>query len=177
MKKNVFAFGIIAGLIISTIMVVSVGVCYAKGSFSGAEVVGYAGMLVAFSFIFVGVKNYRDKFNGGVISFGRALVVGLYITLIASLIYVVVWVIDYYVFVPDFMERYSDYMVKEAGKKGEDVEAAAEQASMYKEMYRNPLLVVLFTFAEIFPVGLLVSLVSAGILRKKDPDLSPPVNA
>src|ERR1017187_9822075 len=69
--------------------------------------IGYASMLVALSLVFVGIRNYRDKYNNGVISFGKAFKIGIMIVLIASTIYVVAWLIDYFFFIPDFMEKYS----------------------------------------------------------------------
>ncbi|HEY8898017.1 MAG TPA: DUF4199 domain-containing protein, partial [Niastella sp.] len=87
MKKTVIVFGLISGLIISALLIITT-TCYSSNHFEGSEVLGYAGMLVAFSFIFVGIKSYRDKYNGGVISFGKATLTGLYITLIGSTMYV-----------------------------------------------------------------------------------------
>src|SRR6218665_1281532 len=83
MKKNVFVFGSIAGLIVSALMLWSIAACYKNADFEGSMLLGYASMLLAFSFVFVGIKNYRDKYNEGVISFGRAFKIGLFITLIA----------------------------------------------------------------------------------------------
>jgi hypothetical protein len=67
--------------------------------------IGYASMLIAFSLVFVGIRNYRDKFNEGVISFGKAFKIGIMIVLIASTMYVVAWLIDYFFFIPDFFNR------------------------------------------------------------------------
>ncbi|HKZ36681.1 MAG TPA: DUF4199 domain-containing protein, partial [Chryseolinea sp.] len=106
MKKNVWVFGIITGLIISSFMLYAAMECYTNPDMETNDVVGYAGMIAVFSLIFVGVKNYRDKYNGGVITFGKAFKTGLYITLIASSMYVLVWLIDYYVFIPDFLDKY-----------------------------------------------------------------------
>jgi len=170
MKKNVWIFGSIAGLIISAFMLYAANECYTNPDMKANHVVGYAGMIAVFSLIFVGVKNYRDKYNGGLISFGQAFMTGLYITLIASTIYVLVWLVDYYIFIPDFFDKYILHVLKEATRKGateaELKEKAAEMAN-YKEMYKNPLLVILFTLLEVFPVGVVVALVSALILKRK----------
>jgi Protein of unknown function (DUF4199) len=170
MKRNVWIFGTIAGLIITSYALYMVRECYTNPDMQANDVVGYAGMIAVFSLVFVGIKNYRDKYTGGIISFGHAFKTGLYITLIASGIYVVVWLIDYYIFVPDFLDKYIPHVLKEATRKGateaELQEKAAEMAN-FKEMYKNPLFVVVVTFLEVFPVGLIVALISALILKRK----------
>ena len=170
MQKNVIVFGLIAGLIVCAVMVYSTAMCYSNADFDSSMVLGYASMLVAFAFIFVGIVNVRDRYNNGVISFGKAFQIGLGITLIASSLYVVVWLVDYYLFVPDFMEKYTAHVLQETQAKGASQAELKEQVAQmksYQEMYKNPLFVVLITYAEILPVGLLVSLISALILKRK----------
>lgn len=174
MKKLLLICGLIAGVIVSTIMAFNAGRCSSTGSYDGNLFIGYASMVLAFSLIFVGVKNYRDKYNGGSVSFGKAFRIGLWITLIASSIYVLVWLVDYYFFIPDFMDKYSAHMIQIAEKSGlspeKMVEKRTEMAKMV-ELYRNPLVVILFTYMEILPVGLVISVITALILKKKKPDL------
>jgi hypothetical protein len=167
MKKNVLVFGIIAGLIVTAMMIWSTAQFYTNTNWQPSALLGYTTMLVAFSFIFVAVRNYRDKYNEGSVTFGRAFLIGLYITLIASVMYVVVWMIDYYLFVPDFLEKYTERMMQEAASKGEDTATMQAEMEVYKKLYTNPLYVVLLTFAEILPVGLVVSLIVAAILKRK----------
>lgn len=142
MKRNVIVFGLISGLIISTFMVVSIAFCYSRDNFQGSMVVGYAAMIMAFTLIFVGIKNFRDKYNNGVVSFGKAFKIGLYIALISSSVYVAAWLIDYYFFIPDFMERYADHIVKVARTSGEsaaEINKKMTEMESYKSMYKNPL--------------------------------------
>jgi hypothetical protein len=170
MKKNVLIFGLISGLLITTMMVVSVGMCYRKGDFRGNEVLGYTGMLVAFSFIFVGIKNYRDKYNNGAITFGKAFKTGLLITLVASTLYVLVWLIDYYLFIPDFMDKYCTHVInmsREDGATSVELARKNEQMQTFAKLYENPLFVILFTYIEVFPIGLIVSIISALILKRE----------
>jgi len=98
MRKNVLVFGSIAGLIVALTMVISTACCYDDANFNGGMWLGYGSMIVAFSLIFVGIRNFRDKYNEGAISFGKAFKIGLYIALIASSMYVVTWLVEYYVF-------------------------------------------------------------------------------
>ena len=170
MKKNVLVIGMIAGLIVSIFMVSSIALGYAQEDFEGNMLLGYASMILAFSLIFVGVKNYRDKYNQGIISFGQAFKMGLYISLVASSLYVVVWLIDYYVFIPDFMDKYTAHVLKEAQNNGSnlaELKSKAAEMANYREMYQNPVLVILFTYFEILPVGIVVSLITAFILKRK----------
>ncbi|RFS18271.1 DUF4199 domain-containing protein [Emticicia sp. C21] len=171
MQRIVLIFGLIAGLIISTFMVCSISYCYSSGNFDGNIWIGYASMLLAFSMVFVGIKTYRDKYNNGSISFGKAFKVGLFITLIASSVYVLVWLVDYYVFVPDFMEKYTSHMIEEAKKGGENAEEIQKQIKMMQDsakLYETPVGVILLTYMEILPVGLIVTLISALILKRKN---------
>lgn len=95
-------------------MAFSTGYFCAKGDFEGGTIYGYSSMIIAFSMIFVGVKSFRDKYNGGVIKFGKAFKIGFFISLIASTIYVIGWLINYYCFMPDFMDKYAVVMVAKA---------------------------------------------------------------
>ncbi len=171
MRKNILTFGIIAGLIVSIFMVVSIAICYSSGNFGeGSMEAGYASMIIAFSFIVVAIKNFRDKYNNGVISFGKAFQIGLFISLIASTFYVVTWLIYFYNFVPDFMDKYGDLMIKQASQKGLsalELQKETEKIAKMREMYKNPLFVILFTYVEVLPVGLLVTVVASLILKKK----------
>jgi hypothetical protein len=172
MKKNVFVFGTISGLLVATWMVISMAWCYNRG-IEGSMLVGYASMILAFSLIFVGVKNYRDKYNGGVISFGKAFQIGLYIALVASTFYVVAWLVEYYIFMPDFMDRYTAHSISKAQSSGAshaEIAAKIREINSMKDMYSTPLMVILFTYMEIFPVGLLVSIITALILKRKSAD-------
>ena len=170
MKKIVIVCGLIGGLIVTAPMMLFTDACYKSGNFEGSMLLGYASMLLAFSLVFVGIRNYRNKYNNGVISFGKAFKTGLFIVLIASTIYVIVWMVDYHLFMPDFAEKYGAHMVdklKTSGASQLEIDREAKEMASFAKMYKNPLIVTLFTYAEILPVGLLVTLVSALILKRK----------
>ncbi|HYC29945.1 MAG TPA: DUF4199 domain-containing protein, partial [Chitinophagaceae bacterium] len=118
----------------------------------------------------VGIKTYRDKHNNGLISFGKAFRIGLYISLIASTMYVIGWVITYFNFIPDFDEKYTEHVLNAMREKGESQEAIERQsrdmAAMW-ENYQNPFFCAMITYTEILPVGLLISLIAALILKRK----------
>lgn len=170
MKKIVIVHGIIGGLITAGMFLVTMGLYHNNGNFEGGMWIGYASMLLAFSLIFVAIIRFRDKFNNGSISFGKAFRIGLYITLIASTIYVITWLVDYYVFIPDFADKYAAATIdklKATGASAAEIASTVKQMDSFKEMYKNPVMVILFTYLEILPVGLLMSLIAALILKRK----------
>lgn len=177
MKRIVLKFGLISGAIISGATAIMLPLCM-RGvlDFGASEVIGYTVMVLAFSLVFFGIRSYREEVAGGSIGFGKAFGVGLLITLVACACYVIVWEIVYHVFIPDFLDHYNAYQIDSLRADGATAAAiAAKEAEMetFAELYANPLFNVLITFMEVFPVGLLVSLVSAGILRRK-PDTAMP---
>ena len=173
MTKNILIYGLVAGAIVTIAMLSMVNyLSYCEGNvdYNTSMLLGYASMLIALSLVYVGIRNYRNKFNGGFISFGRAFKVGILIVLIASTIYVIAWLIDYFFFVPDFIEKYSAHQLAELKDSGaSEAEIAKQTKSMadFARMYDNPFFNALMTYAEILPVGLLVTLVSALILKKR----------
>lgn len=170
MKRTVLTSGVISGLIVSALMIISSVMCYNNHNMELGMVLGYSSMLIAFSLIFVGIKNYRDKYNDGTIRFGKAFVIGLYIALIASTFYVATWLVEYYFFMPDFAEKYCTHVVEKARASGaSEIEIKKQMLEMdqFKTMYKNPLFVILMTYVEILPVGIVVSLIAALILKRK----------
>ncbi len=171
MNRIVLTFGLISGLLIAAWTVASIAYCYSTGNFQGSMAIGYAAMLLAFSLVYVGVRRYRDEVHGGLISFGKALQTGLMISLVASTIYVIAWMIDYYIFIPDFMDKFTVAhleQLKQSGATLAQINAQSAEMIKMKEMYKNPVWVVLFTYLEIMPVAILVPLVSALLLKRKN---------
>lgn len=170
MKRIVLVNGVISGIIVATLMVIGSIFCYSKENYDMGMVVGYSSMILAFSLVFVGIKSYRDKHLGGSISFGKAFMTGLYIALIASSFYVATWLVEYYVFIPDFLDKYCSHAIakaKAAGATADEITRQTRQMEQYKEMYKSPIGVILLTYMEVLPVGLLVALISALILKRK----------
>ena len=171
MKKTVIVFGLIAGLIVSSFMLFSMTRLADNPDMDHSMWIGYTSMIIAFSFVFVGIRNYRDKYNEGTISFGKAFKTGFFISLIASTMYVVVWLIYYYNFAPDFMDKYSSHVIESMKKEGApaaEIDAQVAEMAMFKEWYKSPVMVVLLTYVEILPVGLIITLISALILKRRE---------
>ena len=171
MKKIVWVNGIIGGVIVAVMMLISMA--WLKNGHSNMEwgmVYGYASMIICFSFIFVAIKTYRDKYNNGTVSFGKAFLMGLYITLIASTFYVVTWLLCNYYIVPDFAEDYGKHMIQklvDSGAPAAEIDKTKAEMAEFKEMYKNPVNKVLFTYMEIVPVGLLITLIASLIFKRK----------
>jgi amino acid transporter len=167
MKKNVLLFGLVLGIILCVNMIIMVNMMYSNPEFKSNDLLGYAVMVVIFSLIFFGIRNYRNKELGGIISFGKAFKTGLLIALVASTLYVVVWLFYYYLFVPDFIDKYTAHVLRQCTSETE-LASKTEEMENFKEMYKNPLFIILITYAEVLPVGLIVALVSSFILKKKN---------
>lgn len=169
MKRTVLVFGLIAGGIMTAMMLINTAFAERIG-FDKAIIIGYTTMVIAFLMIFFGIRSYRDNVAAGRVSFGRALGIGLLITLIASICYVIIWQIVYFNFMPDFLDKYTQYTVDQAraaGATAEAIQAMMTEAQTFKAMYNNPLINAAFTILEPLPVGLIMSFVSALILRKR----------
>ena len=127
-------------------------------------------MVLAFLLVFFGIRSYRENIGGGAITFGRAFTVGILIVLIASACYVVTWEIVYFKLAPGFADRYANYVMdklRSSGASQQAIQAKLEEMKMLKRMMDNPLTNAALSFIEPLPVGLIITLISAAILRKK----------
>ena len=168
MFKTILKYGVIAGLVVGGFMFATFFAFSGMPPLEYGMLLGYAGMLIALSAVFVGIKRHRDVDRGGVIGFWPALGVGLGISLIAGIFYVVAWEIVQAVSGMDFATIYSNAMIESARAEGATAEALAKlraEMDAFAVEYADPMFRLPMTFAEIFPVGVLVSLVSAGLLR------------
>jgi hypothetical protein len=170
MKKTVLTFGLISGGISSILMLATVPFMHRIG-FDKGFIVGYTAIVGSFLPVFFGIRTCREQ-AGGSLTFSRGFAVGLLITLISCAFYVATWEVVYYKFMPDFWDQYTAYAVEHAragGATAESLERTRAEMAQFKTMYDKPLVNMAFTFVEPFPVGLLVTLVSAGVLRRKAP--------
>jgi len=169
MRKIVLTFGLIAGAVLSAMMFITLHFQDQIGFDKGA-VIGYTTMVLAFLMVYFGVRSYRDTVAGQTLSFGRAFSVGLLITFVATSCYVATWEVIYYKLAPDFGEKYAAYAVqkaKAAGATDEQIAKRQQEMAHFQEMYQNPLVNIAFTFLEPLPVGLVITLVTAGVLSRK----------
>ena len=171
MKRIVLTYGLIAGVIVGTMLVLSVPL-HEQGiiDFNSGMVVGYTTMVIALSLVFFGIRNYRDTQAGGRISFGTGVKIGSLISLVASLMYCLAWEIAYHTIADDFTARMSEYYLDEkraSGASDEELERTRQEMQDFEKMYENPLVRFGYTLFEILPVGIVVTLISAGFLSRK----------
>lgn len=172
MKKIILIYGLIAGTIVAAMMLITMPM-YNSGTLNmdNGELVGYSTMVIALSLVFFGIKSYRDNHLNGVITFGKGTKVGILITLVASIMYALSWEVLYSRMGEEFMqkmtERHFEKMKAEGATEAELAKAKEEWAG-YAEMYKNPIIRFGMTMMEIFWVGVVITLLSAGLLRKKE---------
>jgi hypothetical protein len=169
MKKVVLTFGLIGGVMLA-VMVVALVPFHDQIGFDRGVYVGYATMVLAFLMVFFGVQSYRDNVAGGSVTFGQALKVGVLISLVIMVCYVIVWEFVYYNFMPDYLDKYAAHMIEQARQAGESETAIAEQEKQmagFKEMFKNPLLFGAFALLEPLPVAVIFTLLTAGIVSRK----------
>jgi Protein of unknown function (DUF4199) len=171
MKKTVLTFGLISGVMISVLMGGSLLLANKVGS-GHSMVLGYTIMVASFLLIYFGIRSYRDNTLAGQISFGRAFACGILITLITSCCYVAMWEFLYFNFMPHFMDSYFAAQIQRVQSSGLDSATIATQVAAIQhsqQLYQNPFVNIAYTFIEPLPVGLLITLISAGVLRRKVP--------
>ena len=171
MKKTVLTFGIISGIMISVLMDGSLLLAKKMGSGHGM-MIGYTIMVASFLLVYFGIRSYRDNTLDGRISFGGDFACGILITLIATACYVATWEVLYFNFMPRFMDSYFAAQIHKVQSSGLDPATTAAQVAAIErsqQLYQNPFVNMAYTFMEPLPVGLIITLISAAILRRRAP--------
>jgi len=174
MKKAVLVFGLLSGLIMSVLMGCSLLLADKIGS-NHSLVLGYTIMVASFLLIYFGIRSYRDNTLAGQISFSRAFGCGILIALITTVCYVAMWEVLYFNFMPHFMDSYFAAQIHKVQSAGLDAAATAARVAAIQhsqQLYQNPLVNMAYTLMEPLPVGLLITLISAALLRRKAPTSS-----
>lgn len=171
MKKTIVTFGLISGAVSSAMMLLNVRFIDRIG-FDRGYYVGYTAIILSFLLVYFGIRSYRDNVGGGHITFGQGFKIGLGITVISCLCYVITWEALYFT-VPvlhGFTDKYAAYVIEKTRASGASdavIAAKVKELQDFKVMYENPLINSALTFIEPFPVGLVMTLISAALLRKK----------
>lgn len=170
MRPVVLKYGTIAGVLSSCLMIITMLIQKKYGFGSTPQYLSYIGIVLVFVPLYIGVRSYRENVLGGEINFIKALNTGIIIIVISSILYTVTWLIIYYQITPDFPERYAAYLtqqIKTSGKDLKDTLTIQQQMFQYREFARNPLKLGGVTFTEPLPIGLILAVITAAILRKK----------
>jgi|SRR5215469_6086467 len=170
MRKTVLTFGLISGAISIGLMLATLPFADKLGSEKDSYIIGYTAIVLSALLVFFGVRSFRENVSGGRLTFGRGFAVGILITLLSNFFYVATWEVVYFRFMPDFADKYATHMIdraKASGASQEKIEQATQEAKQFKVMYNKPAINIFYTFLEVFPVFLGVTLLSAAILRKK----------
>jgi len=172
MRKIVLIYGLIAGAVVSGMLVISQPLLR-QGiiNYENGMIVGYTSMVIALSVIFFAVKTFRDQYGDGKISFGTAFKIGMLITLVASILYASTWEVYYNTAGRDFMEQFNAYHLEKMRKQGAsetEMTTAKQKMDAFSETYKNPFIRFGLTMLEISPVGVVISLLCAALLRRKE---------
>lgn len=168
MKKTILVFGLISGAITSALMLLTLPL-YSSGTLNmdNGLWVGFTGMVIALSVIFFGIKSHRDNKSRGVITFWQGLQIGLAISLISAIMYAFTWEICLTQLAPDFNQKMMTHYYEKKKASGA-TEQELQALTKMSEDYKNPTYRFMVSMSEIFPVGIIVTLISAGLLRKKE---------
>jgi len=171
MTKIVLIFGLISGAIAGGLMWILMGTVNTGSiDFDNGMIWGYATMIIALSLVFFGIKSYRDN-HGGKITFVKGLQVGISISLISAVCYAAAWELYYPRIGDEFMQKYTTYYLDKMKKEGAsdaEIEKARTESEQFMEMYKNIFVRFAMSLMEILPVGVIVTLLSALLLRRKE---------
>lgn len=171
MKKIIWIYGLVIGSIVSTHTIIMMNMVVNNKAYGSNDLVGYAALIAMFSIIFFGVRQYRNQYCEGIISFGRAFKVGAWIALIGSTMYVLFGLGYYYLFLPEFLDAYIRHVLDNCTSP-QELAAKTTEMNNFREMYKNPLFAILISYMEVLPLGLIVALVSALILKNRKKPLT-----
>jgi hypothetical protein len=173
MQRTILRFGLISGCIAAillfgvTLFTKMIG--YEK-SFDYSAYLGYGAILISMSLVYFGIRSFRDQEGAGTLTFSKGLLIGLGIMVVSCIFYSLAWLVIYYNFIPNFIEDYSQYAsnkAQQAGAGPAELAKITSQMDQLKAWYKNPFSIFAITLTEPMPVGLLVTLVSAFILKRK----------
>jgi uncharacterized membrane protein SpoIIM required for sporulation len=174
MVKKSLINGLIAGVVMVALFALSF-VLISQKNLAAREIVGYSSMVFALTAIFFGIKSYRDKVLGGKITFGKAFLLGIGISAVAALIFGIYVYVLYAVISPDLMDKLIDAYREKIKASGQTEQVIQQELAKFEEeskMWHNIYLMSFIMFMTVFLIGLLITLVSAAILKRREPLLS-----
>lgn len=165
MKQTILRYGFLSGAVAAVLMVATASLM----DFETGAYYGYAGILLSMLFVYFGVRSYREQVGEGSLTFGKGFQIGILIAIVSCVCYVLTWMLVSETLMPDFLEKYiahTQLKLEQSGTAPAEIDRQMAEMKHYQEMYKNPLLKFGLTFLEPFPVGFLMALISAIVLRK-----------
>jgi len=170
MKKAVYRYGLISSIFfIGLFLVQYVLIKKLKDDWDTREIIGYASIVLALTFVFIGIKYFRDKINNGYLSFGQGMKLGLLITLFPAVLFGIWSLIYEYWLDPDFNEKYFNSKIEELRKSvpADQFAVKAKEMESFKELSANPVFAFGLMFLTVFLIGVVITIISTFILKRK----------
>ena len=172
MSRTALKFGLIAGIILVVGIMLPVFIVGIEGVLDLGEAFGYTVMIIAMVSVFFGIKAYRDKALGGEISFGKAFGIGTYISAIAGFIFGFFSYIFYAFIFPDFTQKWMQHYensIRSSGAPPDEIAKQLLEFNSQADFWSNTALQGFVMFLTVFFIGLIISIISSVILKKKKP--------
>jgi len=168
MKNTILKYGFYSAISLAVLFVIGFAID-TKSGYVASEIFGYASMIISLLFVFVGIKHFRDKVNNGLVTFGKALLMGLFISLIAALAFGIIDLIYITYINPDFATEYYAHSIEQFRNTLSEVDFKVKLAELesQKELFMNPFFSFLLMSITVFMIGFIISLISALILQRK----------
>jgi hypothetical protein len=168
MKKAVIRYGLYSAITISVLFILSLTLA-AELDYTTQEVIGYASMVVSLAFVYLGIKHFRDRQNNGSVSFGKALLIGILISLFAALAFGILDLIYIKYINPDFTTEYYNRTLAdlEASLPALEYEEKRAELESEKALFMNPWFSFLLMSMTVLVIGFIISLISALLLQRK----------
>ncbi|MBD0287950.1 MAG: DUF4199 domain-containing protein [Flavisolibacter sp.] len=138
-------------------------------NYEAQEIAGWAGILLSVIFVYFGLKYYRDKQNNGSLNFGEGLKLGMLIVLFPSVAFAIFDVVYVMVLDPQFFDKYYTYQVEQIRNTVPASELAQrmKELQQQRDMFSSPLVQFIVMFLSVFVTGLIVTIISTLLLKRK----------
>ncbi|MBN4070176.1 DUF4199 domain-containing protein [Olleya sp. AH-315-F22] len=168
MKNSILRYGSYSSLTLAVLFIIGMVIGDQFG-YTPSEVFGYASMIISLLFVFIGIKHFRDNENNGLVSFGKALLIGVLISLMAALTFGIIDLIYITYINPDFAADYYAHSIEQFRATLSEAEFKVKLAELesQKDLFMNPLISFLLMTVTVFILGFIISLISSLILQRK----------